>query len=104
MRILFVKESQSFPRSSGHDVHGFHMMQELSRLGHSIGLLTSSPTSEQSVQGIDLVYNERFGNLPSPGNAVNCLVCKADSSRIGASILRVPIKSQNWSIKKNSMP
>jgi len=70
MRILFVKESQNFPRSSGHDVHGFHMMQELSRLGHSVGLLTSSPTSEQSVQGIDLVYNERFGNLPTPGNAV----------------------------------
>ncbi len=70
MRILFVKESQNFPRSSGHDVHGFHMMQELSRLGHSIGLLTSNPTSERSVQGIDLVYNERFGNLPTPGNAV----------------------------------
>jgi glycosyltransferase involved in cell wall biosynthesis len=66
MKILFVKESQNFPRSSGHDVHGFHMMQELSRLGHSIGLLTSNPTSERSVQGIDLVFNERFVDLPTP--------------------------------------
>jgi glycosyltransferase involved in cell wall biosynthesis len=66
MRILFVKESQNFPRSSGHDVHGFHMMQELDRLGHSIGLLTSSQTSERAVEGVNLVFNRQFSDLPKP--------------------------------------
>jgi glycosyltransferase involved in cell wall biosynthesis len=70
MKILFVKENQSFPRSSGHDVHGFHMMQELDRLGHSIGLLTSSPTSQKAIDGVNLVFNDQFGNLPTPKNAM----------------------------------
>ena len=68
MKILFVKENQSFPRSSGHDVHGFHMMQELDRLGHSIGLLTSSHTSQKAIDGVNLVFNSQFGNLPTPEN------------------------------------
>lgn len=66
MKILFVKESQSYPRSSGHDVHGFHMMKQLGELGHSIGLLTSTPTLAQAVEGVDLVYNQRFSDLEKP--------------------------------------
>ena len=69
MRILFVKESQALPRTSGHDVHGFHMMQSLDRLGHDIGLLTSRPTLLQAVAGIDLVFNSQFEQLPTPETA-----------------------------------
>ncbi len=69
MRILFVKESQNLPRSSGHDVHGFHMMQELVRLGHQVGLLTSIETRPEAVQGIELVQTTRFGELPMPATS-----------------------------------
>ena len=66
MKILFVKESQNFPRSSGHDVHGYHMMLELQRLGHSIGLCTGHATSPQAIEGLHLVVNTRFSELPRP--------------------------------------
>jgi glycosyltransferase involved in cell wall biosynthesis len=68
MKILFVKESQNFPRSSGHDVHGFHMMLELQRLGHSIGLCTGNATSSSAIEGLDLIVNTRFSQLPQPQN------------------------------------
>jgi glycosyltransferase involved in cell wall biosynthesis len=64
MRILFVKESQSFPRSSGHDVHGFHMMQELACLGHQIGLVTALEVTPEAVNGLELVLKARFEELP----------------------------------------
>jgi len=69
MKLLFVKESQSFPRSSGHDVHGFHMMHELEKLGHSIGLLTASRTSPQAIHGLSPVLNTTFSELPPPTGA-----------------------------------
>jgi glycosyltransferase involved in cell wall biosynthesis len=69
MRILFVKESQNFPRSSGHDVHGFHMMQELARLGHQIGLLTTHEVTSEAVDGLEFVLKARFEELPI---AVSC--------------------------------
>lgn len=72
MRVLFVKEKQGFPRSSGHDVHGFHMMQELEKLGHSIGLLTGASTSPEAIQGLSPVLNTTFSELP-PANAPKAL-------------------------------
>ena len=36
LRLLFVKECLAWPRSSGHDVHTFHMMRALASLGHSL--------------------------------------------------------------------
>ena len=42
MRLLFVKDALAWPRSSGHDVHSYHMMLALTRLGHEVGLLTAT--------------------------------------------------------------
>ena len=36
MRLLFVKESMAWPRSSGHDVHCYHLMRELAKIGRVI--------------------------------------------------------------------
>jgi glycosyltransferase involved in cell wall biosynthesis len=64
MRFLFVKEVLAFPRSSGHDVHCFHMMRALGDLGHSLALATlRSPTSE-ALAGLHL---ERLASLEEPG-------------------------------------
>src|SRR5438105_12751755 len=42
LRLLFVKESQNWPRSSGHDVHGFHMMKALDVVDRKSTRLNSS--------------------------------------------------------------
>jgi len=70
MKILFVKESQNFPRSSGHDVHGFHMMKELQKLGHTLGLCTGQLVSPIAVDGLNLVINTTFSQLPIPKRVV----------------------------------
>lgn len=54
LRLLFVKESQSWPRSSGHDVHGFHMMQALAARGHAIALATIAPPAPRAIEGLAL--------------------------------------------------
>ncbi len=54
MRLLFVKESLNWPRSFGHDVHCYHMMRALVRLGHSVSLATIRLVSPDSVQGLEL--------------------------------------------------
>ena len=36
MRLLFVKHSLVWPRSSGHDVHTFYMMKACAELGHEV--------------------------------------------------------------------
>jgi len=52
LRLLFVKESQNWPRASGHDVHGFHMMQTLADRGHAVSLACVVPPSEQAIAGL----------------------------------------------------
>lgn len=54
MRILFVKDSLAWPRSSGHDVHGFHMMRELGRIGHEVSLATLAPPKPEATDGAGL--------------------------------------------------
>lgn len=65
MRLLFVKDSLSWPRSSGHDVHSFHMMQALTRLGHECGLLTASEPKPEAIDGLPLVYRRVFTDIPT---------------------------------------
>lgn len=60
-RILFVKRSLSWPRSSGHDVHTFYMMKALVDLGLSVGLTTLEPVSEEALGGLRLAFS---GSLP----------------------------------------
>lgn len=62
MRFLFVKESLAWPRSSGHDVHGFHMMKALVAKGHEVYLLTAVPPSGQALEGLRLSGQSCFGD------------------------------------------
>jgi glycosyltransferase involved in cell wall biosynthesis len=66
MKILFVKRSQSFPRSSGHDVHGYFMMRSLQHAGCRLGLLTAADASSEAIEGLDLVWQGTFSGLPEP--------------------------------------
>jgi polysaccharide biosynthesis protein PslH len=66
MKILFVKESQNWPRSSGHDVHGYHMMKEFTKLGHQVGLLTSKVVIPSAIDGLSLTWKGTFDSLPDP--------------------------------------
>jgi glycosyltransferase involved in cell wall biosynthesis len=54
LRILFLKQSQSWPRASGHDVHGYHMMQALAARGHAISLATIIPPKDEALAGLTL--------------------------------------------------
>ena len=62
MRILFVKDSLVWPRSSGHDVHTYSMMRAMGRLGHEVGLLTRAPVTADAVRGLELAYRETFAS------------------------------------------
>ena len=54
LRLLFVKQSQSWPRSSGHDVHGYHLMQALLARGHAVSLACVDPPSVEALAGLNL--------------------------------------------------
>jgi glycosyltransferase involved in cell wall biosynthesis len=60
MRLLFVKDSLAWPRSSGHDVHTYHMMRALAALGHKLGLLTAAPPPPEAVAGLPLDWTGTF--------------------------------------------
>jgi glycosyltransferase involved in cell wall biosynthesis len=66
LRILFVKESQSWPRSSGHDVHGFHLMKALAERGHAVSLATVVRPTPQALDGLPLASYHLLGEGP-PG-------------------------------------
>ena len=63
MRLLFVKETLAWPRSSGHDVHCFYMMQALSRLGHEVALVTATAPAAEAVAGLPLAFHRTFGGF-----------------------------------------
>lgn len=64
MRLLFVKDALAWPRSSGHDVHTYHMMRALAALGHRVGLLTAAAPAPEAVAGLPLDWS---GTFPPPG-------------------------------------
>ena len=61
LRLLFVKESLAWPRSSGHDVHCFHMMRALAGLGHDVSLATVKRPADEAVAGLPLRSYTCFG-------------------------------------------
>src|SRR5206468_1157767 len=67
LRILFVKESQNWPRASGNDVHGFHMMRAAADRGHAVSLATITPPTPRALEGLALAGC--FG-LSGPGAPV----------------------------------
>ena len=60
MRFLFVKDTLAFPRSSGHDVHGFYLMQALAKLGHEVSLATLNAVDPLAIQGGNLTSLHTF--------------------------------------------
>jgi polysaccharide biosynthesis protein PslH len=68
MRFLFVKDNLAWPRSSGHDVHAFHMMQALQRLGHDVGLVTRTEPLPAAIAGLNLCTQQLWetGDDASP--------------------------------------
>src|ERR1700682_3221732 len=54
VRILFVKPTLSWPRSSGHDVHCYHMMRALGRRGHEVSLTTVEEPHPDAIAGLQL--------------------------------------------------
>ena len=68
MRLLFVKTSLAWPRSSGHDVHTFHMMKACAELGHEVSLATVVPPEPKAVEGFTLRSYSRL-TAPVPETA-----------------------------------
>ena len=71
VRFLFVKHSLAWPRSSGHDVHCYHMMRTLAGLGHAVALVTVDEPAPEAIVGLPLVLcraigGERGAGAPSP--------------------------------------
>ena len=54
MRLLFIKHSLTWPRSSGHDVHAFHMMQACVQLGAIVSLATVRTPVPEALAGLPL--------------------------------------------------
>jgi polysaccharide biosynthesis protein PslH len=68
VRFLFVKELLAWPRSSGHDVHCYHMMRALAELGHEVSLLTRAPPVPDAIAGLSLAVQRNF---PPAGEHLN---------------------------------
>lgn len=65
MRVLYVKPSLVYPRTSGHDVYCYYMMKGMADLGAEIGLLTAEPVSPAAVDGVRLVHCAQLTDDPS---------------------------------------
>jgi glycosyltransferase involved in cell wall biosynthesis len=65
MHLLFIKEALAWPRTSGHDVHCYHMMRALGELGHQVALATVQPPGPAAIQGLDLAHADHLdGDAP----------------------------------------
>jgi polysaccharide biosynthesis protein PslH len=71
MRLLFVKPTLSWPRSSGHDVHCYEMMRALSGRGHEVSLATVEEPQPGALEGLKLARHHRLdGDAPVADGAV----------------------------------
>jgi polysaccharide biosynthesis protein PslH len=71
MRFLFVKPRLAWPRSSGHDVHCYHLMKALADRGHQLALATVTPPPPEAIAGLPLDLYRTLGDhdldeCPSP--------------------------------------
>ena len=65
MRLLFLKRRLLWPRATGHDVHGYHLMKALQKQGHSLGLLTIESPTPEAIEGLDLEYQALLPTQPA---------------------------------------
>ncbi len=56
MRVLYVKSSLAWPRTSGHDVYCYYMMKGMANLGADVSLATNTPVDPRAVEGVRLAY------------------------------------------------
>jgi glycosyltransferase involved in cell wall biosynthesis len=68
VRLLFVKELLAWPRSSGHDVHCYHMMRALTELGHEVSLITRVAPAAEAIAGLKLAFQRTFPPAGETGN------------------------------------
>jgi glycosyltransferase involved in cell wall biosynthesis len=68
MRLLFIKESLSWPRSSGHDVHCFHLMKALTQMGHEVALGTVVAPSVEAIDTVPLAWRFLLDDQAGEGN------------------------------------
>ena len=68
MRLLFVKEAQSYPRASGHDVHGYGVMRALAARGHAVSLATVVPPTADALAGLTLDAVHPLADTGTPGH------------------------------------
>ncbi len=68
MRLLFIKESLAWPRSSGHDVHCFYLMKALTDLGHDVALGTVVPPSAEALGPLPLARRFLLDDQDCEGN------------------------------------
>lgn len=61
MRFLFVKPKFAWPRSSGHDVHCYHLMRALAGRGHQLALATVAPPPGEAIAGLPLDGRHTLG-------------------------------------------
>ena len=78
MRLLFVKPTLSWPRSSGHDVHCYQMMRALSGRGHEVSLATVEEPPAAALEGLDLIRRYR---LDGDATGANCPI-EAPATRL----------------------
>jgi polysaccharide biosynthesis protein PslH len=71
MRLLFVKPTLSWPRSSGHDVHCSQMMRALADRGHEVSLATAEEPPAAAWDGLELIRHYRLDGY-APGAADGC--------------------------------
>lgn len=69
MKLLFVKHSLVWPRSSGHDVHTFYMMKACAALGHDVSLATVVEPEGHALDGLVLASLHRLNGLPTSASA-----------------------------------
>lgn len=67
MRFLFVKSRLAWPRTFGHDVHGYEMMRALGALGHDIALATDEPPAPAALVGLSLASRWVLAEAPAAG-------------------------------------
>jgi glycosyltransferase involved in cell wall biosynthesis len=68
MRLLFIKESLAWPRSSGHDVHCFYLMKALAQLGHEVALGTVVSPLTEALGSLPLARRFVLDDLTSEDN------------------------------------
>ena len=89
MRLLFVKHSLVWPRSSGHDVHTFHMMKACAELGHEVVAgHRGRSRSRRRIDGVSLTGDDPARARPSGRRrplAARHVAADASSARSGVS-------------------